>query len=283
MFFNPLLFVALILGALLFMAGLRLSGDQVRPLRVLIWSIAILFTLPALAFSAYYLHLIKDTPAYVTFRSLNGIEVMAGGIGLMAGLLTRSLKLPRRLKWLPVFLSAALLMAPFIKPILLPVIFQGQFRDRWSEGVCLQSGGSTCGPASLNTLLALNGEKVIERITARKSYSSLTGTEIWYLIRLAHHCGFLVVWGDTATLAEVPTPAMIGTTMTNSGAGHFITLLRYSPDRLEIGDPLVGRIRLTPAQFVQRYRFTGRWMTIARPATSKRPQGDRNMFQKGIL
>jgi hypothetical protein len=263
-FFNPLLFMALILGALLFLVGFRLTGNQPLSLRVLIWPMAVLLTMPALAFTAYYLHLVKDTPTYISLRSLPGIEVMSGGIGLLAGLLTRSLKLPHRWKWLPAFLCAGLLLAPFLKPLLLPVTLQGQFQDRWSDGVCLQSGNSTCGPASLNTLLAMHGEKLIERDTARKSYSSLTGTEIWYLIRMARHRGFLVAWGDAATLAEAPVPAIIGTTMTRSGAGHFITLLGYSPDRLEIGDPLVGRIHLTPAQFAQRYRFTGRWMTIAR-------------------
>jgi hypothetical protein len=155
-FFNPLLFMALILGALLFLVGFRLTGNQPLSLRVLIWPMAVLLTMPALAFTAYYLHLVKDTPTYISLRSLPGIEVMSGGIGLLAGLLTRSLKLPHRWKWLPAFLCAGLLLAPFLKPLLLPVTLQGQFQDRWSDGVCLQSGNSTCGPASLNTLLAMH-------------------------------------------------------------------------------------------------------------------------------
>jgi hypothetical protein len=264
MFFNPLLIAAVALGALLFLAGFRLARKNARSRRWWNWTLAVLSSLPALACTAYYLHLIQDTPMYIALRSLPGFEALSGGIGLLAGMLTRVLRLPRRWKWAPGLLGFGLLLAPFLKPILLPVTMQGEFQDRWSDGVCLQSGYSTCGPASLATLMALHGDRRTEKETARNSYSSLTGTEIWYLVRLARNRGFLVSWGDVASLATVPVPAMIGTTMTGSGAGHFITLLGRTPSQLEVGDPLIGRRAFTAEQFAKRYRFSGRWLTIKR-------------------
>jgi ABC-type bacteriocin/lantibiotic exporter with double-glycine peptidase domain len=148
--------------------------------------------------------------------------------------------------------------APYLKQIFLLPDWNG-FSDRWSEGVCLQSSESSCGPASTATLLKLAGKPVTEKEIAQESFTSRRGTENWYLIRTLRHHGLNVHYSiGKQNQTSFSFPSIVGVRLGGkSGAGHFITILGKSGNRYVVGDPLSGREELDETQLQDRYYFTG--------------------------
>lgn len=248
-FFNPLLFPTLALGAGFYVLGRRLAERPLGPRRRR--SLAVLFTvlcLPALSFILYYLHLVPEPDWYVEFRSLPGAELLSAAWGLLFGFLGGGGGVKLRL-------SLMLAFAPFAKPVLLPLL-GAQFNGEWRDGVCIQSTAATCGPCSLATVAKSLSIDLAERDIAKGSFTGMTGTENWYLMRYARRHGLLVRLARRASLAEVVPPAIIGVTL-DGGAGHFITYLGVESRRRAIGDPLSGRFLLTDDIFQTHYTFTG--------------------------
>ena len=268
MFYNPNIWLAMVAGIVLFLFGrwlsLRLRARWARSVTLLILIVA---ALPAVSFFVYYLHVIPENAAYVEWRSQPYVEVLSALVApLVAFLLPHGIDL----RWksavrIPAVAIGILFVAvPFIKPILLPVTFGARWANRWEEGVCLQNTPSTCGPASLATILAAYHVKRSEREIARASYSCASGTEIWYLMRYARRQGMQVEVAHHAHLQQVRTPAIIGTSI-GGGAGHFIVLLGNGDGRYLIADPLIGRDLVTEEQFQQKYDFTGYAVSIRQP------------------
>lgn len=261
MYYNPLFPIALIFGVLLFALG-RVVSSRLTASKWwgLVLAIAILLSLPGLSFFVYYLHLFDDQLWYIQFRSLPGIELLAMAWGFLFGFLpvpTKSIPLffLRSMRWGYLCLSICLLSVPFIKPILLPLDYPALDANKWKDGVCLQYTGSTCGPASLATVLNTLGISRTEKEIARACYTSSSGTEIWYLIRYARAQGCTVMLLQQPDIARIPTPAIIGT---NYGPiGHFVTILGRKDDKYIIGDPLIGKLLLTKGQFAERCGFKG--------------------------
>jgi len=119
---------------------------------------------PACLMGLYYLHLLPEWAWFYTFRSWAGSEFCVVPLGASAALFATWL--PRALLTLPLsaFLGASLV--PYLKPVLWPIQAE-DFSDHWEDDVCRQSTFSTCGPASLATILRENGIKVTEREIAR--------------------------------------------------------------------------------------------------------------------
>jgi ABC-type bacteriocin/lantibiotic exporter with double-glycine peptidase domain len=159
---------------------------------------------------------------------------------------------------------ALLLLVPYIKPLLapLPVTLQ----DRWSEGVCLQSTPSTCGPASAGTILRYFGISASESELARECFSYGAGTENWYITRALRKRGLKAHYVIRAAQpAEIPYPCIAGTRLGGSGGpGHFVAILEREKARYIIGDPLVGRLSLTPEELHAQYFLTGFFLVITR-------------------
>ncbi|MBU3955990.1 hypothetical protein KJ633_05965 [bacterium] len=158
-----------------------------------------LLCIPALSFAAYYLHLLETPVWYYEFRSVNNIEILSALCGLFAGFMETDKKYEKRLqrtflrkKYLK--MSLLLIFLPFVKPVLTPVALFFDLNNQWKDGVCLQSTPSTCGPCSLAITLKYYGVDASEKEVARASYTSLTGTEIWYLARYAKKKGFVVAY-----------------------------------------------------------------------------------------
>lgn len=152
-------------------------------------------------------------------------------------------------------IAVILVLIPFIKPIILPVKPFVHFQDRWRNGVCLQSGGSTCGPASLATLLSLYGTRKSEEEIARNVYSSASGTENWYMIRYARNLGFKVTCFYEKDYEKAQFPSIIGTSL--GKIGHFVVLMDRRADVYVIGDSLIGRMELSREKLNRRYKFEG--------------------------
>jgi hypothetical protein len=194
---------------------------------------------------------------------MTGSEFAACGAGLMAGWLqvrrAQSAFLRRQMS--AVFIPFILLLCvaiPYLKQIFLRPDWNN-FKDRWSENVCLQSSESSCGPASAASLLRFFGKPASEKQIAQDSFTSRRGTENWYLIRSIRRHGVDAKYlinqpGDL----NLPFPAIVGVRLGNkSGAGHYIAILGKNGNDFVIGDPLNGREELNARALLERYFFTG--------------------------
>ncbi|BCM88647.1 hypothetical protein IAD21_00488 [Abditibacteriota bacterium] len=270
------LFVPTLLGALLlFVVGFRLAAVVRSPARLAAMLVlAGAMALPALLFVAYYGRVLDRAAWFYSFRAASYSELAASGLGLGAGLLVGLLQrrwgsAQSRVRFRLVasgvgVLCLVVLAVPYIKPVIAPI--RRPLHDQWSEGVCLQSSSSTCGPCSASTLLKQFNIAVSERDLARECFSYRGGTENWYVARALRQHGvkanYLITSPEPATL---PIPAMAGVQMGGvRWGGHFITILGRKGDSYIIGDPLVGRLVLTPQQLRSRYYFTGFFLVVSR-------------------
>lgn len=273
---NPLWFPTLVLAGVLFALGLRFAMKSIRPWALLLGTGSALVTaVPALLFVAYYSHLFDRAIWFYEFRALPYSELSAAGLGWAAGMgmgrLQRRVfphqsKAFVRILWgFAVFCLVLALCVPYAKPLIAPL--HAEFPVRWVDGVCIQSTPSTCGPASAATLLARWGRTTSERELARECFSYGGGTENWYIARALRRRGLEAHYVLTAPMPmHLPFPSIAGTEYHGrGGSGHFIVILGQQEGRYLIGDPLVGRLLLTPAQLRQQYYLTGFFLVATDP------------------
>jgi hypothetical protein len=205
---------------------------------------------PGALFLAYYTHWFDTSPWYCEYRSWPGIELSAALMGVPTGWVCHRVARP----WLWVAASvllAALVVAPHLKPFLVP-LDTARLVDRWQDGVCLQSTASTCGPSCAATLLRGAGLEASERDLALECHTYGGGTEIWYVARALRRRGLTVQF---RFCPELPYPSVAGVRL--GQAGHFITVLERQGDRYRIGDPLRGAQWMDMSELTHRYQLTG--------------------------
>ena len=236
--------------------------------------VSVLLAIPGASFAAYYAHALPEPSWYYEFRSWRGTESLLILLGVAGGVVASLL--PRRLLILPVFGTAAFAVAPVLKPFVRPIP-QETLSDRWDAGICLQSTPSTCGAASVATILSYCGVRVGEKELAQEAHSYAGGTEAWYLARAVRNRGCDARFRFSSGFdPEIPFPAVAGVRL--DSVGHFIAILSRAGDRFQIGDPLAGREDLTRNELVDRYVFTGFYMAISKgepdgPANGSQPIG----------
>jgi ABC-type bacteriocin/lantibiotic exporter with double-glycine peptidase domain len=181
-------------------------------------------------------------------------------LGIAGGLIASLL--PRRLLILPLLGTAAFAFAPVLKPFVRPIPAES-LNDRWDAGICLQSTPSTCGAASVATILKHCGLKVSERELAQDAHSYAGGTEAWYLARAVRDRGCSARFCFSSGFdPQIPFPAVAGVQV--DSIGHFIAILSRDGDRFHIGDPLNGPEELSHSELTRRYVFTGFYMPITK-------------------
>jgi hypothetical protein len=249
-----------LLGALALVAALgafsltfRVARNRPWKLRAAWLLLMAVLSFPACVMALYYLHVLPEWAWFYTFRSWPGSEFCVVPLGAASALFATWL--PRVLLVLPLggFLGASLV--PYLKPVLWR-IEEKDFADHWEEGVCRQSTFSTCGPASLATILRRHGVEVTEREIAQSAHSYQGGTEAWYLARYARARGMKTRFVLHESFdPDVEFPAIVG--VKNGTSGHFIAVLGCADGRVTVADLLYGRETLSFDEFHERYRSTG--------------------------
>jgi Peptidase C39 family len=253
-----LLAVALSLCA--FKITYHCAGQSTVGRKTKLFLLAALASIPSVLFTIHYLHLLPETEWFYQFRSLRGSELSVIPMGIAAGILATMI--PR--KWITtlMILLTTAGSIPYIKPLLvrLPSDF---IHDQWSGNACLQSTPSTCGPASIATILKHLGLAASEREIARYAHTYAGGTEAWYLARYVRSRGLSATFDFRPGLpSDLKLPALVGVRL--GGFGHFIPLLARDGDQLTIADPLHGMERISIADLEKRCQPTGFHLSIQR-------------------
>jgi len=268
---NPLFIPTLLLAITIFIAIWKTTHRQSAPF---VGVIGLLAAVPAVLFAVYYLKVLGEAKWFYTFRAWPFTELSAAGVGVFAGWLQYQREQNSWLKrTFSVFFIPGLMIlgvtAPYAKQILMSADL-GAYSDTWSNGVCLQSSESSCGPASAATLLHAAGQSVTEKQIAKESFTTKRGTENWYLLRTIQRHGadahFLVT---SAGIENIHYPAIAGVLLKSVKAGHFIAILGEHNGKLIIGDPLVGRQEIPRKMLSEIYAFTGFYIVIPSAMVAK--------------
>lgn len=223
-------------------------------------AVGVLLALPCAMAIFYYTHLLDHAVWYFNLRTAPWIELTFSGVGFLGGTVHRWNDTETRMRRLAVpVVFGLIVLVPFLKPILHPLDLAA-LQDKCVGNVCLQSSGSTCGPASAATLLRGIGMSATERDLAVESYTYPGGTEAWYLARAIRRRGADAEF--VFTDSTLPSPSIAGVHM---GGGHFIAIESATPEAVTYVDPLKGESTVTPAELHARYRFTGFFLQV-RPA-----------------
>jgi hypothetical protein len=196
--------------------------------------------LPSLWFAAYYAHVLPEYEWFYELRSWPGTEFLVVFLGCAAG--ASASLLPRfALAGLLAFLLGCAAV-PYVKPVVGPLP-DDAFQDQSDGDVCLQSTPSTCGPASVTTILRHFGVSTTERETARAAFTYAGGTEAWYLARYVRTRGLSPRFAFRKTFSpSAGLPAVVGVRV--GGLGHFIAVLDVTNDQITFADPLSGKEQL---------------------------------------
>lgn len=272
---NSIYFLTLAVSIFFFILGQKTVTTVTFRRLFLLWGfVALIAALPALLFVLFYTHWFDNAAWFYTLRSFPYSELAASGLGLGMGLIasyfrpatTKSNTIVAR--WFApqslLVMMALFLLVPYIKPVIAPL--RVDLKDQWSEGVCLQSTSSTCGPSSAATLLRHFGIPASEQELARECFSYGAGTENWYIARALRKRGLNVQYAIvSAQPTEMPYPSIAGTKIGGpSGVGHFVAILGREGNRYIVGDPLVGRLTLTPEELHAQYYLTGFFLVVSK-------------------
>lgn len=215
---------------------------------------------PAILYAVYYLHVLPEWAWFYELRSWRGSEFPVISLGASAACLATLL--PRRLVSLLLFFSITTAAVPYIKPLLVPLP-SGEIHDTWDGGACLQSTPSTCGPASIATILRSLGLPASERAVALNSFTYAGGTEAWYLARHVRSQGLDARFDFRSGMPEnLKLPALVGVRL--GGFGHFIPVLSRTGNLITIADPLHGMETLTLKELEKRCQPTGFHLSVTK-------------------
>lgn len=261
---NPLGLIAAVLS----LAAFALAHAQLKERALIVRGLALVFlsllAFPALMVGIYYLHVLPERAWLYELRSRTGIEFLGVFLGGAAGALASLL--PRLLLVLPLLATVGLTAGPYLKPFIAP-LDESTLEDRWLGNACLQSTASTCGPASVCTILRHLGDinTTTEQAVAHAAYSYAGGTEAWYLARHLRRLGYQARFEFRETFTpSAGLPAVVGVKL--HGAGHFIAVLKVDQGQVTFADPLQGEQQMPLESFLNHYPFTGFHLVVGKGA-----------------
>ena len=267
-FINPNFYLSLIFCLILFISGRQLAElPSSGKTKGNITAILSLIALPSLLFPLGYLNFFGESPLYCSFRAINRSEILTSLIAPLFGYITylrpRSVireygfsAMTKRLRPFAFPFCLLFITFCFVKPIIRPLDKNIDFLEIWENDVMMQSSASTCGPSSLATVMySIDSYRDSEEDIARGAYTCRTGADNWYLARYSIALGYKAKFSVCRDITEVPVPSIAGVRI--NGAGHFIAILSVENNIVEIGDPLRGKLYLSPSDFNNLYEFSG--------------------------
>lgn len=251
---------------MLFVSGFKLS-QLIKSYRIYITLLImfIILSIPAFLYMIidflYYIN--KQYPIwYINFRSINGTEYLSILLAILLGFVTPRLFRLKNVRWnifgkYLLFLYAIVILLPFAGPIVLPFKLLDSVGNRWNGDVCIQTTRATCAPASLATIFRHYKIYRTEEEMAYACHSSLLGTDLWYLIRVANKNGLNTNcrYVDDLYSRNIRMPALVLVTIKNVNEQHMIVLLGKYKNRLMIADPMSGKNLLIKTEVNNRYAF----------------------------
>lgn len=244
---------AVVLSIVAFALSHRILQSRPVSVRLKVLAVSGILALPSVLFAAYYLHFLPEKEWFYELRSWHGTEFLVVFLGIASGALASLL--PRPVLILPLFGFMAMAVLPYLKPLVGPLADEA-FREKWEGNACLQSTLSTCGPASVSTIMHRLGVPVSEREIARAAYTYTGGTEAWYLARYIRSKGLKARFLFKKAFAPSEgLPAVVGVLVGN--CGHFIAVLEVKNDQVVFVDPMFGPEQLALSEFQDRFTFTG--------------------------
>jgi ATP-binding cassette, subfamily C, bacteriocin exporter len=130
----------------------------------------------------------------------------------------------------------------------------GPFRSRFPH-VVRQHDSTDCGPAALLSVLRYwGGDTTLARVRDLAG-TNLRGTSLVALVGAAKRLGFVprAVRGSLEDLEREALPCIAHLVLPD-GRAHFVVVHRIRPDHLLLGDPGLGRVRLSRQEFEERWR-----------------------------
>lgn len=230
---------------------------------------AFLCSIPALTYTLYYTHIWSEPIWLYRIRAVPGSELLAAPAGLFVGWLWARIPLHRSWSGLLPCLALLLLLAvPYVKeymPVSPPL---NSLPNRWVDGVCIQNTTATCGPASCATLLHALGIETTEVALAKAAFTSVSGTENWYLKRAVERYGVRCRYVQESTpVQRLPYPALAGVSL-GPNAGHFVCVLGETDTGYLLADPARGRKTISKDFHFNPYEFTGFFMVLEKEKQS---------------
>ena len=257
---NPLGIIAMIAGVTAFVGCYAALRPRCLATRLKVLTVCALPAIPSVLFATYYLHILPEWAWFYTLRSWPGSEFLVVFLGMFTG--TVASLMPRLLLGLPLSALLAFAAIPYIKPIIGP-LKDSELTELWDDDICRQSAPSTCGPASVATIIRHLGGNPSEHAAARAAYTYDGGTEAWYLARYVRSMGFVPRFAIRKTFTpEIGQPALVGVRF--GSVGHFIAVLDISDNQVTFADPASGLIRMPINKFLHHYDFTGFHMVVSR-------------------
>ena len=252
--------IAVISGIVGFAGSHRYFSTKRLWVRVLACLVFGVFSIPAILFATYYLHIFPEKAGLYILRSWSGSELLTVFLGAAGGVLATLI--PRFLLVIPLGLTVVTSLVPYLKMAMNPLKLD-DLKERWEGDACLQSTESTCGPASSASILRFLGQDASECEITTSAYSTASGTEAWYLARYFRSRGLTFKFEFRSTFSpSIPLPAIVGVRLGCSG--HFIAVLKISDGIITVVDPLNGKRELEVEDFIRTYAFTGFHLSVAK-------------------
>lgn len=237
-----------------------------KPLPIAAWLVSSLSMFLWLFFDLSFFNIINET-WLIRIRALWGIEFSVIFLGIFCALLqqrTIKRKLPRDpfSRHNGLVLALLLIVPSYIQPIILP--YEHNFVDQWKGGVCMQSNGYTCGPATVATMLKHYGIDTTEEEVSKHVFLSQNGSVAWFLARHLRRHGLKVKIVPTASRpVDPPVPCIACARLEDKkGINHVIVLFDKTDTTFVIGDPLGGRFEWTKEKTYDNYYFTGSLLLV---------------------
>jgi len=159
----------------------------------------------------------------------------------------------RLLVWIVVLLFGLYAIAEIAAPVWLPLFADDLSAEMDGPPEVLQSTYWSCGAAALAWTARLKDIPASERRMAELAVTApLRGTSLRGMLRALHRVGLQatarrgVTWED---LVATPKPAIIGWKL-GATVGHSVLVLGVEGGMVTVGDPLIGEVVYTRAEFL---------------------------------